>query len=153
MISDVCPECGTDHIDVQSLSFAKVHARALRSRGVRESAGPAHLAHPGRGSITLAPSPPPAPHPQVANPDIGRIKTQYRRVECTPPTDMQISVMDFRGAGGWIRLNVEVSPPCWRLAFRRRASRHACWRSRPCRTRLTPRRPLRARRTPAAALL
>lgn len=24
MISDKCPECGTDHIDVQSLSFAKV---------------------------------------------------------------------------------------------------------------------------------
>ena len=24
MIADECPECGTDHIDVQSLAFAKV---------------------------------------------------------------------------------------------------------------------------------
>lgn len=27
MISDECPECGADHIDVQSLTFAKVRPR------------------------------------------------------------------------------------------------------------------------------
>ncbi|EFN54108.1 hypothetical protein CHLNCDRAFT_136257 [Chlorella variabilis] len=66
MISDECPECGTDHVDVQSLAFAK-----------------------------------------LANPDIGRITMQYRRVECAPPEDMQVSVMDFGGAGKWIRLAID----------------------------------------------
>lgn len=119
-------QCGTDHIDVQSLAFAKVscfvrthpscsHTRPLHLAPNRlhqpdsyssASAGPIH-SHP---TIHLRPAPSPHPTaPQLANPDTGRIKTQYRRVECTPPGDMQISVMDFRGAGGWIRLTVDVS--------------------------------------------
>jgi hypothetical protein len=31
-----------------------------------------------------------------------------RRVECTPPADMKLSILDNRGAGGWIRLSVQV---------------------------------------------
>lgn len=30
-ITDVCPECETDHIDMQALTFNKVHMRALHS--------------------------------------------------------------------------------------------------------------------------
>lgn len=33
---------------------------------------------------------------------------ECRRVECTPPSDMKLSIMDNRGAGGWIRLSVQV---------------------------------------------
>ena len=33
---------------------------------------------------------------------------RYRRVECTPPADMKVEISDNRGAGGWIRLNVQV---------------------------------------------
>ncbi|GAB4819912.1 hypothetical protein N2152v2_006958 [Parachlorella kessleri] len=66
MISDTCPECEAEHIDVQSLSFAK-----------------------------------------LANPDIGRIKVTYRRVECAPPQDVQVSVMDFAGSNGWLRLVIQ----------------------------------------------
>ncbi|KAI7842109.1 hypothetical protein COHA_004303 [Chlorella ohadii] len=69
MISDECPECGSDHIDVQSLAFAKA----------REGWG------------------------------IGRIKVQYRRIECTPPDDMKVSVMDFTKAGGWLRLVIDTT--------------------------------------------
>ncbi|GAB4819911.1 hypothetical protein N2152v2_006957 [Parachlorella kessleri] len=66
MISDTCPECEAEHIDVQSLAFAK-----------------------------------------LANPDIGRIKVTYRRVECAPPQDIQVSVMDFAGSNGWLRLVIQ----------------------------------------------
>ncbi|GAB4819913.1 hypothetical protein N2152v2_006959 [Parachlorella kessleri] len=66
MISDVCPECEANHIDVQSLAFAK-----------------------------------------MANPDIGRIKVTYRRVECAPPESVQVSVLDFAGSNGWLRLNIQ----------------------------------------------
>ncbi len=45
---------------------------------------------------------------QLANPDIGRIKVTYRRVECAPPQDIQVSVMDFAGSNGWLRLVIKV---------------------------------------------
>ena len=66
MITDSCPECEADHLDVQALAFAK-----------------------------------------IAKSEIGRIKIQYRRVECAVPGDINVSVMDFAGAGGWIRLAVD----------------------------------------------
>lgn len=66
LITDVCPECATQHIDVQSLSFAK-----------------------------------------MADPGIGRIAVRYRRVECNVPEDLKVSIMDWAGAGGWIRLTVD----------------------------------------------
>jgi len=70
VITDVCPECGSDggpdHVDVQSLAFAK-----------------------------------------IADPGIGRISIRYRRVECAVPEDLKVSVMDFSGQGGWIRLTVD----------------------------------------------
>jgi hypothetical protein len=37
--------------------------------------------------------------------------TPCRRVECTPPADMKLSILDNRGAGGWIRLSVQVRAP------------------------------------------
>ncbi len=49
----------------------------------------------------------PVLHMQLTNPDIGRIKINYRRIECTPPEDMKVSVMDFVGGGRWIRLAVD----------------------------------------------
>ncbi|GAB4819908.1 hypothetical protein N2152v2_006954 [Parachlorella kessleri] len=76
MITDKCPQCDTDHIDVQALTFAK-----------------------------------------MTNPDLGRIKINYRRIECTPPEDMKVSVMDFIGAGKWIRLAVDVSRDRQQLAL------------------------------------
>ncbi|GAB4819909.1 hypothetical protein N2152v2_006955 [Parachlorella kessleri] len=66
MISDVCPECQDYHIDVQSLSFAK-----------------------------------------LTNPDYGRINVNYRRIECTPPEDMKVSVMDFVGNNRWLRITID----------------------------------------------
>mgnify|MGYP001027392199 FL=1 len=45
----------------------------------------------------------------MANPDIGRIKVTYRRVECAPPESVQVSVLDFAGSNGWLRLNIQVS--------------------------------------------
>lgn len=66
MITDSCPECAGDHIDVQALAFSK-----------------------------------------IAKSELGRIKIQYRRVECAVPGDLKVSVMDFAGAGGWIRLAVD----------------------------------------------
>lgn len=46
---------------------------------------------------------------QLANPDIGRIIVKYCRVECTPQTDMLVSVLDFAGSNGWLRLAIDVS--------------------------------------------
>jgi Expansin C-terminal domain len=66
MITDSCPECGSDHLDIQALAFAK-----------------------------------------IAKPEVGRIKVNYRRVECLVPSDMKVSVADFSGSGGWIRLSVD----------------------------------------------
>ncbi|KAK9852113.1 hypothetical protein WJX84_000033 [Apatococcus fuscideae] len=66
MISDECPECEADHIDIQAVTFGKI-----------------------------------AP---IGN---GRIDIQYRRVECTPPSNMMISVDGNSGAGGWIRLSIK----------------------------------------------
>lgn len=48
--------------------------------------------------------------PQLAAPGLGRIKVTYRRIQCAPPTDLGVSVMDFAGANGWLRLNIDVSP-------------------------------------------
>lgn len=43
------------------------------------------------------------------NPGLGRMNMRYRRVECTPPEDMAVSVMDFAGSNGWLRLAIDVS--------------------------------------------
>ncbi|KAK9820245.1 hypothetical protein WJX72_007952 [[Myrmecia] bisecta] len=37
----------------------------------------------------------------------GRINIRYRRVECTPPADLQVDIMDNNGQGKWTRLVVE----------------------------------------------
>jgi hypothetical protein len=66
MVTDKCPECGDDHIDVQAQAFAK-----------------------------------------ISQPELGRIKIAYRHVECAVPDDLKVSVKDFAGANGWIRLSVD----------------------------------------------
>ena len=115
MISDKCPECGTDHIDVQSLTFAKVGrgphvvgglwwgagrvlrgCPCLRLLLLLQAAPTLHnTAHPPLSqalSCPLLPSPAfPSPHHvQLAEPGIGRIEMQYRRTECTPPDDIKV---------------------------------------------------------------
>ncbi|KAK9819790.1 hypothetical protein WJX72_002423 [[Myrmecia] bisecta] len=44
---------------------------------------------------------------KVAPMKSAKINMQYRRVECTPPADMKVNVMDSRGGKGWMRLVVE----------------------------------------------
>eukprot|EP00884_Botryococcus_braunii_P007083 jgi/Botrbrau1/16376/Bobra.85_2s0001.1 len=65
MITDACPECGAEHIDIQGLTFNKIA--------------------PMKG---------------------GRIDIMYRRVECTPPSDMRVVIDNNSGAGAWLRLYV-----------------------------------------------
>lgn len=44
---------------------------------------------------SLSPWPPPLRHPlQLADPGLGRINMQYRRVECAPPEPMQVRVYE-----------------------------------------------------------
>lgn len=45
---------------------------------------------------------------QIAPMAIGRIDIQYRRVDCTPPLPVSISIDNNVGVGGWLRLVVEV---------------------------------------------
>ncbi len=59
--------------------------------------------------MKLSPLTPVCTGVQMANPDIGRIKVTYRRVECAPPESVQVSVLDFAGSNGWLRLNIQVS--------------------------------------------
>ncbi|GAB4813674.1 hypothetical protein N2152v2_000720 [Parachlorella kessleri] len=66
MITDSCPECEADHIDLQANSFAK-----------------------------------------LAVPAYGRVQMHYRRVNCAPPTDLKVTVDNFGGSGGWIRLSID----------------------------------------------
>ncbi|KFM23596.1 Expansin-A11 [Auxenochlorella protothecoides] len=66
MISDVCPECEANHIDVQSLAFGK-----------------------------------------LADQGLGNIDVRYRRVECAVPENMKVSVMNYDGAGQWLRLSID----------------------------------------------
>jgi hypothetical protein len=70
---------------------------------------------PVRAVALMCPLPPSYPAERLAllqlmNPDIGRMQIRYRRIECTPPEDMKVSVMDFVGSNGWLRLSIEVSP-------------------------------------------
>ena len=45
---------------------------------------------------------------QIAPMAIGRIDIKYRRVDCTPPLPVSISIDNNVGVGGWLRLVVEV---------------------------------------------
>lgn len=59
-------------------------------------------------SLALPPSTqPPSSTPQLSDPGVGRIDIQYRRVECAVPEDMKVSVMDYAGPGGWLRLAID----------------------------------------------
>ncbi|KAK9819887.1 hypothetical protein WJX72_003612 [[Myrmecia] bisecta] len=66
MVSDACPECEADHVDLQALTFDK-----------------------------------------IAPMSVGRIDMQYRRIACTPPNNMVVTIDQNRGNGGWIRLDVQ----------------------------------------------
>ena len=42
----------------------------------------------------------------------GRIDIKYRRVQCTPPANIDVIIDGNSGTGGWLRLSVTVlSPP------------------------------------------
>lgn len=115
MIADECPECGTDHIDVQSLAFAKVSGGgrgleggqgrvAVRAQqaGGRRPGVPLAAVQAAPSLLRSLPSSRAPSHPllcplscptlwQMADPGIGRIKVQYRRIQCLPPDDMKVS--------------------------------------------------------------
>jgi hypothetical protein len=42
----------------------------------------------------------------------GRVRIQYRRVECVPPTNLAVYVDQNFGQDKWLRLFVEVRHPC-----------------------------------------
>ena len=46
--------------------------------------------------------------PQMAPMANGRVQIQYRQVECAPPSNINIVVNQNAGAGGWLRLTVQV---------------------------------------------
>ena len=47
---------------------------------------------------------------QIAKPSPsgGRINIQARRVQCAPPSDLEVSVNNNDGNDGWIRLQIQV---------------------------------------------
>ena len=46
---------------------------------------------------------------QIAPMEVGRINIQYRRVECTPPEPLLVSINHNYGPGAWLRIVVSVS--------------------------------------------
>ena len=40
----------------------------------------------------------------------GRIDIQYRRVQCTPPSNLQVNIDQNSGTGGFLKMSVSVSP-------------------------------------------
>ena len=46
--------------------------------------------------------------PQIAPMEVGRINIEYRRVECTPPEPLMVSVNFNYGPGAWLRIVVSV---------------------------------------------
>ena len=102
MISDECPECEADHMDIQAVTFGKVRP-LLIGTGLRKVC---------LGFFVLDSALIRLPAPvQIAPIGNGRIDIQYRRVECTPPSTMVVSVDGNSGGGGWIRLSIKVSGP------------------------------------------
>ena len=62
---------------------------------------------------------------QIANPSPsgGRINIQSRRVQCAPPSDLEVSVNNNDGNDGWIRLQIQV---------RSSGYSHTCLKPLPC---------------------
>ena len=115
-ITDQCPECESNHLDVQALTWAKVRRYgdvcsfplewvcfALMVSAVPVSrAVQACTRHIGKeADVSL----------QIANPSPngGRVNIQYRRVQCVPPSNLFVSVDNNLGDGAWIRLQITVS--------------------------------------------
>ena len=48
---------------------------------------------------------------QIAPMEVGRINIQYRRVECTPPEPLLVSINHNYGPGAWLRIVVSVRAP------------------------------------------
>lgn len=118
-ITDVCPECETDHIDMQALTFNKVLTRSmspadccacaglhavlcLTLRAAREASRGTKVAASADGQLRGG--------LQIAPMEGGRINIQYRRVECTPPEPLKVNIHANVGVGGWLRIAVEVLP-------------------------------------------
>ena len=131
----VCPECDSDQLDIQALTFAKiaepsagrvkiqyrqVRARALvedsdaenRGRAVFLSAlfclRPESVCFACVLNRQLSEPPPLAfslPHLSLFLHPLHH--PTPHQVECAVPSDVQIAVMDFRGDGGFLRLSVQ----------------------------------------------
>ena len=112
MISDECPECEANHIDMQALTFNKVSwsyavAQLLCSAATLHAIHGAEQSH--RPSSSQRSDKPRKPCTlQIAPMLNGRIDMQYRRVECTPPMPVNVQIDGNDGTGGWLRLAVTV---------------------------------------------
>ena len=107
-VSDSCPECGADHMDLQALTFDKVRAReceCVRRRALGTCArSSAHTTAAHSQSNAHRPPPHTPPAHQIAPMSLGRINMQYRRVECTPPSSINVNLDINIGAGSWLRM-------------------------------------------------
>lgn len=99
-VTDSCPECEADHIDLQALTFNKV---------THPSHDP-YEAQTGQDIVVKCCVTDELPWLQIAPMSIGRIDIKYRRVDCTPPNPVTIEIDNNVGVGGWLRLVVEVTP-------------------------------------------
>lgn len=111
-ITDQCPECGADHMDLQALTWARVSNILMTPFNVYRVNGVilhAHLSVKmdcGQYQQILN-------HciiVQIANPSPsgGRVNVQSRRVECAPPASITVSVTNNLGNNAWMRLQIMV---------------------------------------------
>lgn len=125
--TDSCPECSSNQLDLQALTWAKVRccvldlscsacmqsryaglvvfpdAQAIVHASVIASTnGYSAIRHKcvtlGHEKLQIA----------TPSPGGGRVNIQFRRVECAPPSDLVIIVDSNSGSNGWIRLKVYV---------------------------------------------
>ena len=66
------------------------------------SAWPQHMCMPVQQTVWHA--------VQIAPMLSGRIDIQYRRVQCTPPSNLVVDIDQNSGTGGFLKMSVTVSP-------------------------------------------
>lgn len=90
MSTDACPECEPDHIDIQALTFNKARLLGLLIINVVLRL---HLLTLYFNSLEVAVVDIEDHTAQMAPMVVGRVDMKYRRVECTPPSGVTISVV------------------------------------------------------------